>query len=231
MCVEVEMQHGTTHNKKSVKKAITKSRREIDHMEQMKGTERGALPTIAGCVAVFLLAVLLLGSGASSATDGLFDFEYELYDRAEGGVFLGTITEFDTTVSSGVFTAELDFGNSITGAAMWLEIRVREAGGGLFTVLTPRQHLTKSVASACTVDSDLVVNGAIDVVYQRVVAQCSGGAGITILLVTLLRRRPRRQTPFSSTFPRTYNIADGPASLTSRTHAWRDFTHGRLDPG
>lgn len=93
--------------------------------------------------------------------EGLFDFSYELYDRADGGTFLGRIDSFDQTVANGVFTADLDFGNSITGAGMWLEIRVRVAGGGQFTVLTPRQSLTKSVSSACTVDSDLVVNGAV----------------------------------------------------------------------
>lgn len=107
--------------------------------------------------------------------DGVFDFEYELYDRAEGGTFLGRITELDTTVSSGVFTAELDFGTSITGAAVWLEIRVRESGGGSFTVLTPRQHLTKATSTACTVDSDLVVNGAVGASGDRLGFLDAGG--------------------------------------------------------
>jgi hypothetical protein len=93
--------------------------------------------------------------------DGVFDFEYELYDRAEGGTYLGRITRFDERVAAGVFSSELDFGTSITGVSMWLEIRVREAGAGPFTVLTPRQHLTKSVSSGCTVDSNLVVNGSV----------------------------------------------------------------------
>jgi len=93
--------------------------------------------------------------------EGVFDFEFELYDRAEGGQFFGNITHFDQPVSAGTFSADLDFGKSITGATMWLEIHVREAGGGTFSVLAPRQKLEGSKTSACTVDSDLVVNGAI----------------------------------------------------------------------
>jgi len=133
---------------------------------------------------IFVTAVLVAGSAAASgsndgldlgtgftfqgelnqhgtAADGLYDFVFELYDSPEGGEFLGNIARFDQPVSSGIFSAELDFGQSITGTVRWLEIHVREAGGGTFTVMSPRQRLAKSTTTACTVDSDLVVNGNI----------------------------------------------------------------------
>ncbi len=95
--------------------------------------------------------------------EGLFDFEFELYGQATGGELLGSIIRMDHPVEAGVFKASLDFGRSIAEGGMWLEIHVRTAGNGPFTILTPRQLLAKTAAEVCTVDSDLVVTGNVGI--------------------------------------------------------------------
>ena len=94
------------------------------------------------------------------AADGLYDFQYEIYDQADGGIFLGTTTLFDQIVANGAFSSELDFQRNTGGGGMWLEIKVREAGNGVFSTLSPRQLLS-SGGGVCTVDSDLEVNGTV----------------------------------------------------------------------
>lgn len=56
---------------------------------------------------------------------------------------MGTaLTNAVTPVANGLFTVTLDFGAGVfDGNARWLEIAVRPAGGGAFTLLTPRQPL------------------------------------------------------------------------------------------
>lgn len=75
---------------------------------------------------------------------GTWDFELALFDAAAGGVQVGaTVVAGDLLVTSGVFTATLDFGaGAFGGGARWLEIRVRPgASGGGYTTLSPRQFL------------------------------------------------------------------------------------------
>jgi hypothetical protein len=55
----------------------------------------------------------------------------------------GPITVTNQTVSNGLFTTNLDFGTSaFQGDARWLQIAVRQSGGGSYTTLSPRQALT-----------------------------------------------------------------------------------------
>ena len=98
-----------------------------------------------------------------TAAEGIFDFEFELYGQANDGALLGSIIRMDHPVEAGVFKAHLDFGQSIAEGGMWLEIHVRTAGNGPFTVLTPRQLLAKTTVEVCTVDSDLVVTGNVGI--------------------------------------------------------------------
>lgn len=77
--------------------------------------------------------------------DGLYDFEFKLYDAAAAGAQVGSTINLDNVVvSDGLFTVELDFGSGVFGGgARWLAIGVRPgASGGAFTPLTPRQELT-----------------------------------------------------------------------------------------
>ncbi|MCI0476507.1 MAG: hypothetical protein L0Y55_09690, partial [Anaerolineales bacterium] len=77
--------------------------------------------------------------------NGAYDFQFALFDTASSGAQVGsTIAVNDLTVTTGLFTTQLDFGaNAFTGDARFLEIAVRPgASVGAFTTLTPRQALT-----------------------------------------------------------------------------------------
>ena len=76
--------------------------------------------------------------------NGSFDFEFALYDAASGGAPIGgTNARPAVDVSEGLFTVELDFGAAVfDGNARWLEISVRPAGAGAYTLLAPRQEVT-----------------------------------------------------------------------------------------
>jgi hypothetical protein len=82
-------------------------------------------------------------SGGSPA-NGSFDFQFSLFDAATAGTQVGsTITKTSVSVADGYFTTALDFGSgAFTGNARWLQIAVRPAGQGSYTILTPRHELT-----------------------------------------------------------------------------------------
>jgi hypothetical protein len=107
----------------------------------------------------------LLETGASPA-NGLHDFRFRLFDVAAGGVDVATPQCVDNvTVSNGVFTALLDFGQAYaTTADRYLEVSVRQDTGldcsdlTGFAVLDPRQKLTATpmashASSAFTLDA------------------------------------------------------------------------------
>jgi len=86
---------------------------------------------------------------ANSAAEGLYDFQFKLFDDANTitGTQLGSpidINELD--VIDGYFTVELDFGSDVfDGDARWLEIGVRSydpCDVNAFTTLSPRQEVT-----------------------------------------------------------------------------------------
>jgi hypothetical protein len=115
-------------------------------------------------LAALLLAALGLATGASAApvgtgftyqgrlmdeglpADGSYDLQFKLYDAAAGGLQLGsTVALAGIAAQDGRFTVELDFGTAaFGGGARWLEISLRPAGGGGYTLLSPRQELTPS---------------------------------------------------------------------------------------
>ena len=73
------------------------------------------------------------------------DFQFGLYDASTLGAQIGvTQTVTAITVTSGLFTAALDFGaGAFNGDARYLATSVRcPAGSGLYQPLTPRQALT-----------------------------------------------------------------------------------------
>ncbi len=76
--------------------------------------------------------------------NGNYDLQFALFDG--GGSQIGSpLTRANTTVSAGIFTVQLDFGvNAFTGANRFLEISVRPAGSGSFTVLSPRQQISST---------------------------------------------------------------------------------------
>ena len=84
---------------------------------------------------------------ANGPGDGLYDFEFMLYNAPSYGSQLeGTVEVNDLDVTDGYFTAELDFGSNVfNGDARWLEISVRPGDSNdpnAFVTLSPRQEVT-----------------------------------------------------------------------------------------
>ncbi|MEQ1606743.1 MAG: tail fiber domain-containing protein [Pyrinomonadaceae bacterium] len=101
-----------------------------------------------------------LQASASAAT-GNFDFEFLLFDSAAGGSQVGgTITKTGVAVANGIFAVNLDFGSNFPGAGRFLEVRVRQAGGGAFTTLSPRQAVSSSPYSIKSISADSATNAA-----------------------------------------------------------------------
>ena len=83
-----------------------------------------------------------LRSNNASAT-GTYDLTFTLFGTNTDGVpIAGPLTNSPVNISNGLFTVTLDFGNQFNGNPRWLEIGVRNNGGGAFTTLAPRQPLT-----------------------------------------------------------------------------------------
>jgi len=102
----------------------------------------------------------------NNPTDGLYDFEFKLYDSPVGGNQLAsTIDINDLDVIDGYFTVELDFNdpNVFNGDACWLDIGVRPGDASSFTTLSPRQQLTPTpyaiYAANAGSDGDWMVSG------------------------------------------------------------------------
>jgi hypothetical protein len=91
--------------------------------------------------------------------NGNYDFEFWLFDALSGGSQLGpVVTRNAVAVSSGVFSVKLDFGELFPGANRFLEIHVRQSGGGAFTLLTPRQSISSSPYSIKSLSSAEATN-------------------------------------------------------------------------
>lgn len=92
-------------------------------------------------------AFVYQGSLNNSGTpaNGNFDFEFALFDSQSAGTQVGTtLSRSSVGVANGIFSVQLDFGDQFPGTARFLEIRVRSAGGGSFTLLSPRQPLSSA---------------------------------------------------------------------------------------
>jgi hypothetical protein len=82
---------------------------------------------------------LTLGGAPAS---GNYDFQFVLFSVATGGTPLGLGLGINNVpVTNGSFSAILNFQNQFTGSNRFLEIRVRPAGQGTHTTLTPRQPI------------------------------------------------------------------------------------------
>lgn len=84
---------------------------------------------------------------ANDPGDGLYDFQFKLYDANVAGTQQGgTVVVEDLDIIEGNFTVELDFGSSVfNGDARWLEIIVRQGDSsdvGDYVTLSPRQEIS-----------------------------------------------------------------------------------------
>jgi hypothetical protein len=77
-----------------------------------------------------------------SPASGNFDFKFDLYAAASGGVAINSIAQPALSVSSGLINTSLDYSNiPFNGQALWIEVSVRPASSGSYTVLSPRQSI------------------------------------------------------------------------------------------
>ncbi|MEP6923105.1 MAG: tail fiber domain-containing protein, partial [Pyrinomonadaceae bacterium] len=98
---------------------------------------------------------------ASAPANGNFDFEFSLFDALSGGTQFGvTLTQTNVAVVNGVFSVKLNFGSQFPGANRFLEIHVRQSGGGAFTPLSPRQAVTSAPYSITSLNATTATNAA-----------------------------------------------------------------------
>jgi hypothetical protein len=127
---------------------------------------------------------------AGSPANGLYDFQFRLYDDAntvDGNQVGITIDVNDLDVIEGYFTLELDFGPDVfTGSARWLETTVAQSDGSDPCTLTPRVELTPTpyaiYAKTAGVQAplhltDLVISDAV-IKGTNVTNDGSGVAGV-----------------------------------------------------
>lgn len=111
-----------------------------------------------------------LASGGTAA-NGLYDFNFSLYDAATSGSQKGpSVTPTAVPVTNGWFMVTLDFGNVFPGDARWLDIWVKTNGAGSFTALSPRQELTPTPYA-------IMATSASNVLGTVPTAQLSGTVG------------------------------------------------------
>jgi hypothetical protein len=128
-----------------------------------------------------------LDDGVNPAA-GVFDLRFTLYDSAGAGSAVGgPVTNSPTSISNGLFTVTLDFGNQFPGAGRWLEIGVRTNGIGAFATLSPRQQLTSTpyavrAATANTASSVAAANitGTIPLAQLPSSVVTNGASGVNI---------------------------------------------------
>ncbi len=76
--------------------------------------------------------------------NGNYDFQFSLWTAATGGSQVGsTLTRIGVSVSNGVLTTELDFGDVWDGNDRFLQIAVRPSGSGSYTTLSPRVKVNR----------------------------------------------------------------------------------------
>ena len=84
---------------------------------------------------------------AGVPANGLYDMQFRLYNDPTAIATLEFDEALGVTVTDGLFSAEVDFGfsNYSSSVVQYIEIRVRQTGGGGgYTTLSPRQQLTAS---------------------------------------------------------------------------------------
>ena len=110
----------------------------------------------------------------NKAADGLYDFQFKLFDANSAGNELGIDVNLpEVNVIDGYFTVELDFGNVFDGNERWLEIGVRpgdQNDPNVYVILSPRQKITPTPYSlyaktAGNLGSDPVMPAGVILLY------------------------------------------------------------------
>jgi hypothetical protein len=152
---------------------------------------------LAGCVAALALvagstiALAQVGTEINyqgqlkefgSSTNAPVELEFRLFTAASGGSQVGSTVSSTLTPVDGLFSQALDFGIDpyTQDSAVYLEVSVRAAGGGSFSVL-PRQKLTAAPFSAATRGLNVNADGRVGVLaspfFTNDVSLTLGSAG------------------------------------------------------
>ncbi len=124
--------------------------------------------------------------------NGTYDLQFKLFDALTGGTQVSiTNTATNLVVTNGLFTTTLDFGSSaFPGAARWLEISVRPAGGGTYTTLSPRQLMAStpySVRSLAATSADGLSVACVNCVTSNQIGSLPTGSANYIQNTTTLQ--------------------------------------------
>ncbi len=113
-----------------------------------------------------------------TAVNGNCDFQFSLFDAANGGSQAGiTLPKSNVPVSDGLFTVALDFGNQFTGEARYLQIAVScPAGSGSFTTLNGRVALTATPYALSLMPGASVLGNSSGFTFEA--ANTASGAGV-----------------------------------------------------
>ncbi|HEY0050142.1 MAG TPA: tail fiber domain-containing protein, partial [Pyrinomonadaceae bacterium] len=86
---------------------------------------------------------------ASAVENGEYQFQFKLFDAAQGGNQIGSIVEVRTLVTNGAFSAGLDFGEkAFNGEDRYLEISIRKTESDAYVPLTSAREKVNSVPYA-----------------------------------------------------------------------------------
>jgi len=141
----------------------------------------------------------LLSNGQPA--NGNYDITFTLFAYSQYGFPVGPVlTNLDTPVSGGLFSATLNFGAVFNGSNYWLEIAVRTNGNGYFTILEPRQLVTPvpyAVFSA-TASNAVAALSAASVPAGGIVGTIpTGSLGSNVALLTASGTLPTNVLPAS----------------------------------
>ncbi len=127
----------------------------------------------------FTYSGLLVIGGAPAG--GQYDFTLKLFDALSAGVQVGsTINIANQAVIDGHYDVQLDFGPSaFQGQARWIEIAYRQAGGGAYTTLTPRQPASV-VPYALSLSPGAVISGNSGAVTQGILTVRNESVGTAL---------------------------------------------------
>ncbi|MFN0277174.1 MAG: hypothetical protein ACKVRN_01090 [Pyrinomonadaceae bacterium] len=122
---------------------------------------------------------------AAVPANGNHDFEFLLFDQLAGGTQIGTMLPRNAVaVANGVFTVSLDFGGTaFPGANRYLQMNVRQTGGGAFTPLAPRTQILSTPYSTrslnATTADNLTTTGSGNYVQNTTTQQPSSNFNVS----------------------------------------------------
>jgi sugar lactone lactonase YvrE len=178
--------------------------------------------TILSIIALFVFSTIGLGQSTEFTYQGRvldnslpptanYDFEFSLWDSLANGTQQGTTQMVPgVAVSSGIFTVRLDFLANFPGAARFLQIAMRPAGGGAYTTLAPRQPLTSAPYAVKSKSSETATNAlSLGGLAANTYLQTNGdGSALTNLNGANITNNTINASALASdTFPNSRNLS------------------------